>query len=159
LNRKYTRNAGKSRHLHNDRQSPPVVNLSTVRRIPRTRLSPGTVVWARVPFEDTEGEKTRPAVIIDLRGRDVVILPGTTAPARKRLGPRYVEVTDLDAAGLYRPTGIRRAEVVIDLIEIIDIVGTLSDVDASRILEAAIGRLSNTSPGPIVGGSIDQAVA
>ena len=159
MNRKYTRNAGKSRHLHNDRQSPPVVSLSTVRRVPRKRLTPGTVIWAHVPFEETEGEKTRPAVVIDLRGRDVVILPGTTAPARKRLGPRYVEVTDLDAAGLYRPTGIRLSEVVVDLIEIIDIVGTLSDPDASRILEAAIDRLSSTSQNPTMDRSDDQAVA
>jgi hypothetical protein len=136
-----------------------VVNLSNVRLIPRTRLTPGTVIWAHVPFEDTEGEKTRPAVVIDLRGRDVVILPGTTAPARKTLGPRYVEVTDLDAAGLYRPTGIRQSEVVIDLIEIIDIVGTLSDPDASRILEAAIDRLSSTSRSPTMARSDDQAVA
>jgi hypothetical protein len=51
---------------------------------------------------------------------------------------KYVEVELLDQAGLTRPTGIRRSSVVVDIIEVIEIVGALSDLDAQRILDGSL---------------------
>jgi hypothetical protein len=97
-------------------------------------LVPGAVVWAHVPFEDGEGEKTRPAVVAQLSGRDVTLYPGTTSGSRIRHGHRYVEVRDLGAAGLNRPTGIKRSFVVVDVIEVIDVVGDLSRADLADLM-------------------------
>lgn len=89
-------------------------------------------MWAHVPFADDDGEKTRPAVVVGLRGRDVTLLPATTSTTRRRFGSRYVEIDDLAAAGLNRPTGIRTTPVVVDVIEILNIVGSLAPSDANR---------------------------
>jgi hypothetical protein len=103
------------------------------------------VVWAHVPFEDVDGEKTRPAVVVRRQGRQVELLPGTTSHTRWVHVGRYVEIEDLAEAGLTRSTGVRRSSVVVDLIEVIEIVGALSDDDALEILvsgtEPAVERL------------------
>lgn len=112
----------------------PGPDLSVVRPIAKTRLRPGVVVWAHVPFEDADGEKARPAVVRSVAGRDVTVLPGSSALSRYRFPGRYVELTDLDAAGLARPTGIRRRAVTVDIVEIIDVVGALGRLDAAAVL-------------------------
>lgn len=109
-------------------------NLATVKRVPRTRLVPGTVVWAHVPYEDRTGEKTRPAVVVERKGRDLTILPGTTSDRRWDLPGKYVEVRDRPAAGLTRPTGIRTTSVTVDLIEVVGVVGQLGESDTKSIL-------------------------
>jgi len=99
-----------------------------------------------VPFPDAEGEKTRPAVIRKVVGRDVTILPASGATSRHRFPARYAELRDLHDAGLRRPTGVRRREVTVDLIEIIGIVGMLSPADMASVFDlgscpsAAVGR-------------------
>jgi hypothetical protein len=108
--------------------------LATVKRVPRTRLVPGAVVWAHVPYEDGEGEKTRPAVVVELRGRDLTILPGTTSKRRLDTSRGYVEVRDLAAAGLNRSTGVRTSSVTIDIIEVIGVVGRLGEADLMSVL-------------------------
>jgi hypothetical protein len=46
----------------------------------------------------------------------------------------HAEVEDLEAAGLSRPTGVRLRRVCVDLADVVDVVGNLSDADQSRIL-------------------------
>src|SRR4051812_12725651 len=77
--------------------------LSIVKPVPRSRLVAGIVVWAHVPYEDGTGEKTRPAVVLSASGHKVVVLPATTSPSRLRYPDLYVEVADLDGAGIVRP--------------------------------------------------------
>lgn len=139
MNRKYTRNAGRVRHLYEPtaHHEPPAPNLNRVRRIPRTHLTPGTVVWAHVPFEDADAEKTRPAVVVRRSRRDIELFPGTSSESRFRHPTRYMEIEDLDMAGLARPTGVRLTSVVVDIIEIIEIVGSLGDDDRRVILDDA----------------------
>lgn len=105
--------------------------------VPRRRLTPGTVVWAHVPFEHGEGEKLRPAVVVGCDGRGVRIRRLSSSATRLRFD-FYLDVVDLDAAGLDRPCGIDlRSSTVVDLIEVVDIVGELSDADFVRLQVAA----------------------
>jgi hypothetical protein len=110
--------------------------LSTVRRIPRGQLRPGTVVWAHIPFAEVDAEKTRPAVVESVTGRDVTLLPASSASSRHRFPAEYVELRDVHTAGLRRPTGIRRRRVTVDLIEIVVIAGALGDRDRHQLLGA-----------------------
>src|SRR5260370_37378656 len=73
---------------------PADLSLAVVTRlriVPRNRLHPGTVVWVHIPFEDVEGDKIRPAVVLRCHGRDVVLLPCTTS-RRRRERPGDVEI-------------------------------------------------------------------
>jgi hypothetical protein len=117
---------------------PPSADLSPaavarLRIVARNRLRPGTVVWVHVPFEDAEGDKIRPAVVLGCRGRDVVLLPCTTSVTRHQR-PGYVEIKHWQAAGLPRPTGVRRASLTVDYLEIVNIAGDLADEDAAAVL-------------------------
>ncbi len=106
---------------------------TSLRIVARNCLHPGMVVWAHVPFEDADGYKTRPAVVVGRRGRDVVLLPCTTS-SRRHQRPGYVEIRHWEAAGLPRPTGVRRASLTVDYLEIVSIVGNLADEDAAALL-------------------------
>lgn len=110
-----------------------VVPMSIVKPVPLSRLRPGTVVWAHIPFADGAGEKSRPAVVIATESRDITLLPGTTSTRRFDLRNSYLEVADLDTAGLTRPTGINRHPVTVDKIEIISICGELAGDDAEGL--------------------------
>lgn len=120
------------------RCTEPVVDhtpqLSTVRPVARGQLRPGTVVWAHIPYAEIDAEKTRPAVIQSVKGRDVTLFPASSASSRHRFPAAYVELRDLHIAGLPRPTGVRRRQVTVDLIEIVDIAGTLGDRDRHQLL-------------------------
>jgi hypothetical protein len=114
-----------------------VPNLAKVCPIARGRLVPGIVVCAHVPFAEGGAWKTRPAIVKALDGWQVTVLPAYSSASRLRFPHLYVELRDLYVAGLSRPTGVRRQEVAIDVIEIIDVVGQLSDVDMRAVLPPA----------------------
>lgn len=112
-----------------------VTSLTIVKPVARTRLTFGAVVWAHIPFDDVDAEKTRPAVVLHTEGWSVAVLPGTSAVSRLRFRDRHVEIDDLGSAGLRRPTGIRLRTVRIEPVEIIEIVGVLGEGDAARLAE------------------------
>jgi PemK-like, MazF-like toxin of type II toxin-antitoxin system len=131
---KSIRDAGlRRRRLAPPPADPSPVAVTCLRIVARNRLRPGTVVWVRVPFKDTEGDKIRPAVVLSCRGRDVVLLPCTTS-VRRHQRPGYVEIKHWQAAGLPRPTGVRRASLTVDYLEIVNIAGDLADEDAAAVL-------------------------
>ncbi|WP_406059383.1 type II toxin-antitoxin system PemK/MazF family toxin [Micromonospora sp. NBC_00860] len=119
-------------------QRAQLPNLSVVRLVARNRLRPGVIVWARVPFEDDVQYKIRPAVVLDCRGRTVVILACTSSPARHRRMDRPVELWDVEAARLRRPTAVRRMALSIDHVDVLDVIGELSGTDWDRVLGAAV---------------------
>jgi hypothetical protein len=136
------------------RTVPPSADLSLavvtrLRIVPRNRLHPGTVVWVHIPFEDGEGYKIRPAVVLRCCGRDVVLLPCTTS-VRRYQRPGYMEIKHWRAAGLSRPTGVRRASLTVDYLEIVNIAGELADEDAAALLPAS-GRPGRLLPPPAEG--------
>ena len=119
-----------------------IPNLAVVKPVPANRLKLGSVVWAHVPFEDCDGHKTRPAVVVTTDRRSAVLLPGSTSRRRLDLPQRYQELTDLASAGLARPTGIRLQPTVVDRVDLVDLCGELSDDDVDALtkridLEAA----------------------
>ena len=90
-----------------------------------------------MPFEDGEGEKLRPAVVVGRDGRGVRIRRLSSSATRLRFD-FHLDVVDPDAAGLDRPCGIDlRSPSVVDVIEVVDIVGELSDADFVRLQVAA----------------------
>jgi len=119
------------------------------------RLRPGVVVWAHVTFADGTGEKTRPAVVVGTRGREVVVHPVTSSSRRHGFPQRYVELEDLAAAGVTRPCAVSVIEVVIDRIEVISVVGALSDVDGSAVFPAG----PEPADRPLPSGGVDGAAA
>ncbi len=108
--------------------------LSVVKSVPRSRLTAGVVVWAHVPFRDGSGEKARPAVVVATSSHDVVILPVTTSPNRHRHPNQYVELHDLDRAGILHPSAVALTPVTVRRIDLVNITGELSAADAERVL-------------------------
>lgn len=106
--------------------------LRQVRRPPGRRLRRGTVVWADVPFADTDGWKLRPALVTGRTGETVRLHP--ISSALSRLGREgYLELDDLDAAGLDRPCGVNLLrEVEVPFTDVVDIAGELSGGDGIR---------------------------
>src|SRR6266849_580079 len=109
-------------------------DLFRVKPAAASRLLPGIVVWARVPYAEADNWKTRPAVVKSVVGRQVTLLPGTSSNSRLRFPNKYVEVAQPVDCGLTRPTGFRRQEVTVDIIEVEDIVGALDASNRATLL-------------------------
>ena len=109
--------------------------LTVVRPVAKTALTPGTVVWAHIPYEETDGYKLRPSVVTHVAGREVTVLPGTTSHTRHRHSWAYREVADLDAAGLRRATGIHLDPITVDLMDIVHVAGVLGPQDHLAVVE------------------------
>jgi hypothetical protein len=135
---------GRHRNKRRERWAKPstprrLPKLAVVEAVPMNRLRLGVVVWAHVPFRDDDGEKTRPAIVVRTAGRTVELLPVTTSQARFRRPHQHVEICDLDTAGLDRPSAVQLRTITVDRIELIHIVGELSDAD----LDAVTARLEH----------------
>ena len=101
----------------------------------RTRLTPGTVVWARVPFVDhPDRSKARPAVVSEVVGREVRLLPVTSSTKDSvRCSPLYVRLEEWESAGLSRPCLVTRKVVIVDVIDVTTVVGALGTADRARV--------------------------
>ncbi len=111
------------------------LQLSVVRSVARRALVPGVVVLAHVPYEDEQHtSKLRPAVVTGVAGRNVTVLPATSAESRRRYAGRHCELVDPAAAGLLRATGIRLSEVTLDLVDMVAVIGRLGTEDEERLL-------------------------
>jgi hypothetical protein len=131
-------NSGPRRNKRRERWAKPstdrrLPNLAVVEAVPMNRLHRGVVVWAHIPFQYDDGEKTRPAVVIGVSGRTVELLPVTTTQSRFGRPHLYVEVQDLDPAGLLRASGVHLRPVAVDRIELVHIVGELSEADLASV--------------------------
>ena len=114
----------------------PFPKLATVQPVPRNQLRPGTVVWAHIPFAESDEEKTRPAIVRSISGRSVTVHPVTTSATRRRYPGRYVELTGLTGTGLHdRPASASAPSPSTP--SRINIAGHLSDIDHDRVLQAS----------------------
>jgi hypothetical protein len=122
-------------HRDGRRRARVVAELRRARPVARTRLTRGTVVWARIPYvEDREDSKLRPAVVLSLDGRTVSVLPVTSSQKDSvRLSDLYVLLHDWADAGLTRPCLVTRRIVAIDVIDVATVAGVLSADDAARV--------------------------
>ena len=112
-----------------------VAELRRARPVARTRLSRGTVVWARIPFvDDPDGSKLRPAVVASIDGRAVSVLPITSSQKESvRQSAHYVLLRDWAEAGLTRPCLVTRRLVAIDMIDVATVAGELTNDDEERV--------------------------
>lgn len=101
-------------------------------------LEAGTVVLARVPFDDREDYKVRPLVVLSADPDGVHGLPCTSSPGRRR-GGQYVEVSDLRSAGLTRPTRARRTSVRLPLPDVVAVLGVLGPPDRHLVAQLPTG--------------------
>ncbi|MCU0268206.1 MAG: hypothetical protein MUF83_06105 [Acidimicrobiales bacterium] len=105
--------------------------------VPLRRTTRGVVVWAHIPFEDTDEWKLRPALVAAVEGMTLRLHP--ISGALSRLGrPGYLEILDLDAVGLERPCAVNLARLVeVERIDTLSVSGTLSVQDTLRFEVAA----------------------
>lgn len=98
--------------------------------IARNQLTPGTVVYAHVPFESGEPHayKTRPCVVASTDQHVVRLLPISSADGRLNTRHRR-DLADWMMAGLSRPSSVLTRYVVLDRAEIVDVIGHLSAAD------------------------------
>ena len=115
---------------------PPMVNLVDVRPVPFTALTPGTVVYAYLRYEEDNGRgKSRPAVVLSATKSEVTLLP-ITSKGHWAAHHAKVAIGDLDAAGLARPSWIQPRPAVIERRYINKVLGRLADTDAAAALPA-----------------------
>jgi hypothetical protein len=108
-----------------------------MRPVPFKALSPGTVVYARIPFdEDSDRDKSRPAVVVSATKQAVTVLPITSKGPWSLHGPQ-VPVLDLVSAGLTRASWARMRAVVIDRCYVHRVLGRLTDADLAATLGEA----------------------
>jgi len=112
-----------------------VADLRRARPVARTRLSRGTVVWARVPFiDDPDGSKLRPAVVVSIDGRTVTVLPITSSLKDSvQRSSHYVALREWAEAGLTRPCLVARRRVEVDVIDVATVAGALTSDDHDRV--------------------------
>lgn len=94
-----------------------------------SRLVPGTVVYARIPYRDGTGEKVRPAVVIRKEGQKIFV---TTTSSGLR-GPEIIEHA---GTGLSRRSHLRLDLVEVARVDVLDIIGEVSSDDWARIVLA-----------------------
>jgi len=107
--------------------------------VPLSQLVPGKVVWVHVPFDDVDQSKTRPAIVVAERGREVELLPVTSSASRHCHPHEYVEVERPEAIGLDSKCAIGRRPVVVERNELLQIVGELDEVVADLVLADLCG--------------------
>ena len=107
--------------------------LRGAKAIPARQLKPGVVAYAQVPFADGTGWKSRPAVVVSVQGREVVVRPITTRREWKIRSALSVPLRDWEKAGLSRPSEVAPLSVVLDRMEVTGIVGRLTDADLAAV--------------------------
>jgi hypothetical protein len=116
-----------------------VVSLRGAKPVAQRQLVPGAVAYAQVPFADGTGWKSRPAVVVAVRGREVTVRPITTDRRWKtRSDLRYVFIDDWESAGLNRPSAVCPRQVTLDRMAITGLVGCLSESDRDTVLRGAV---------------------
>ena len=106
----------------------------------RRLLRPGAVVFAHVPFdENDQAYKSRPALVVALRGDDLVEVRPITGSRNYQVNA--TPITDWAAAGLKKPSVVRAKSITLDRrLELTGYLGQLSERDL-----AAVFRLAATS--------------
>lgn len=104
-------------------------SVRTLRKMQHREISPGEVHYVRIPYTDGEGDKARPAIVLQVDGAEVHVLP-ITSSAKGLEHASYV-LQDAAAAGLSRRSGVRGSVVTIPLPEIQrgSYVGELASID------------------------------
>jgi hypothetical protein len=136
-NDRLLRNAGVRRHRYAPapevRDVERCHDIMRITSVARRFLKPGVVVRAAIPFQEGGDQKVRPAVVVAVRGHDLVVIPLTSSPRATHAGD--VAVHDLDSAGLCKPTRARTDRAVkIGASTAVEVLGRLGAADFHRIV-------------------------
>ena len=103
-------------------------------------LVPGSVVFATIPFENGEADKERPAIVIEAKRREALVVPCTSKVDKAALHGG-VPIEHLQEAGLARPTAaIVRRVLTVPRQEIHEKCGELASDDWARVRDAVPAR-------------------
>lgn len=132
-----TKDVGVRRHRVGSPDAPREVvrahSISRVGCVAQRFLCRGTVVLAEIPYADGTGRKWRPAVVVEVSGHVVTLLPCTTSRAARQ--DTDVAIVDLDVAGLHKHTVVRTGRsVAVDRTVVAQVYGHLSLSDADRLI-------------------------
>lgn len=121
-------------HREQRRREARLREARSVSRTPRGRLTFGTIVDAAIPYDDHPAvTKSRPAVIVGVRRRSVLVAPATS---NLRPRPTLLRLHDWQAADLAVPTAVRVAIVEVGHADVRCVTGQLADRDRDRLARA-----------------------
>ena len=102
-------------------------------------MNKNDIYWAEIKYEDVDGEKTRPALVIGSSKDTVSVLKITSQGSSSA---HQYEIIEWEKAGLSRPSYISYEPKIILPAEMIgDRIGTLQSVDRLRFEMRLIERL------------------
>lgn len=97
------------------------------------RLTPGTVVRARIEFDEGHDYKVRPAIVVNHNLQGIALIPCTAT--FRRLSKTNVPLMNLKSAGLTRRTSAQTHRVRnVEKSDCIEVLGHLAHADFTRIL-------------------------
>lgn len=129
------RHADEPRNTAGRQREKVVATLRAAKPVPQRMLARGVIAYAQVPFADGTGWKSRPVVVVGVRGREVAVRPITTARRWKVApNPAYVAIDEWEEAGLSRPSAVAPRTVTLDRMAVTGIVGRLSEADRAAVL-------------------------
>jgi len=73
------------------------------------KLEPGKIVLINFPFTDLQSSKVRPALILSIKGEDIIIL-GIFSRIPENPRDSWIEISELNPA--FKQTGLKKASII-----------------------------------------------
>lgn len=74
-----------------------------------TKLEPGDIVLINFPFTDLQSSKVRPALVLTIKGEDIIIL-GIFSRVPENLQESWIKIDELHTA--FKQSGLKKASVI-----------------------------------------------
>ena len=74
-----------------------------------TKLEPGDIALINFPFTDLQSSKVRPALILSIKGEDIIIL-GIFSRVPEELQESWIKIDESNSA--FNKTGLKKASII-----------------------------------------------